>query len=430
LSALLSAAVAVINFPIGRLMAVGLLLGGLAATRQRLGPLLLSPVWIVVLGYLGLALTGALFYDDIADANGGAGIRIDLTGQASRDTFWLLMTAATSVLATATITSRVRCPVNPESRPTSLRTTSELNLLLLLASILPLVMVILSSGPGRILERDNYLAGPPGAISGIGVNLALAASLGLGYLLTQRLSAPRRVVVLVLIACYGLLFLSFGTRGLALFPILVAAGAYAGRGNLRTKIALGVCGVLGLYLVQLPLYLRGLDHHGLVPYATALPDFFGRALQPAVVGQTVLISYGTIGKTAYEERPIPTGDLWVALNPGPGELSGWYEIADRHRLNIYTPYPALGELGNAGTVAVVAYYAFVGVVLAYLGRRVRFYLATRRPLVPLALLGLVDLFVLYSLQYNLRSANRLLLYAIAFDVAARTSRGLMRPQDD
>jgi hypothetical protein len=157
-----------------------------------------------------------------------------------------------------------------------------------------------------------------------------------------------------------------------------------------------------------------------------------------VLALNLLIGYGVIGRTAFDIPPINQADFLVSVNPLPGGLSGWYQIADDHRLNLFTPMAALGELGNLGWPSVIGYCGTVGFVLAYLDLRVRGLMERGRQLHGLLLLALTVLFTVLSTGYNLRTATRMLYYALALDaltrgwiaIRGRRRRGVPAPSEE
>jgi hypothetical protein len=180
------------------------------------------------------------------------------------------------------------------------------------------------------------------------------------------------------------------------------------------------------------LFTRSLSDHGLWPYLQALPDITSSHLSWSSILLNLLVGFGAIGKTAFDMPPIPQGDFLVAINPLPGDLAGWYEIARSHRLNVYAPFAALGELGNSGWPFVVGYCLAIGFVLGYLDRRMRTLLARGQQLYGVALVGIAGLSVVLSTQYNLRSTTRLLYYALVLDLIVRvwlSLAGRSRNQD-
>ena len=151
-----------------------------------------------------------------------------------------------------------------------------------------------------------------------------------------------------------------------------------------------------------------------------MSNLFPRFLEASIgwdaVLLNVLVSFAIIGVTAYAQPLIPGHDLFVSLSPLPGGMAGWYQVAPQHRLNIYTPYAAVGELGNAGYGTVVVYFLAVGLLLALFDRRVRALLQDGRQAHALAIVGLIGLFCLFTVQYNLRASTRMLYYAVAVDL--------------
>jgi hypothetical protein len=133
----------------------------------------------------------------------------------------------------------------------------------------------------------------------------------------------------------------------------------------------------------------------------------------------VLIAFPIIGATAYGAGTVYASDLLVAINPMPGGSAGWYDISDRMMLNPYTPYSGIGELGNVGWWAVVAFGVGIGVVLAWLEIAVRKNVNAGSHVYPAILLGISGLFALQLIQYTLRSGMRMLLYALLIEIGRR-----------
>ena len=107
------------------------------------------------------------------------------------------------------------------------------------------------------------------------------------------------------------------------------------------------------------------------------------------------------------------------LNPLPGVETGWYEISSSHRLNAFTPYPAVGELANVSMVALVLFFLAVGLVFGYFEGRIRRLINDGWQVAAIALFGLLMLFTIFSMQYPLRQASRMIWYAIALDIGIR-----------
>jgi hypothetical protein len=403
----------------------------LASARRRLAPSMLSPVKIVVGGYVGTAVLGLLFYDRVADARTGAGIRLYPTREVELDTVQLLLIAAAAVAVGASIvvlllpgTGNVDWTLRP------IIASERTRRLVLLLSVLPLTLTIVDYGLGDLLQRETYLR-PSSASAGfanIGPSLSIPALLGLGYVFAAG-RAGHRIVAVPLIAVYSMQFFALGSRRMTLIPLLLAAGGVAATLSRRAKLALAATAVLAVLLTPLPLYLRALPSHGLIPYLRALPAYAHQPFDLASIALSFLITFALVGTVAYHVAPIPAADFLTALNPLPGALTGWYEIEPAHRLNTFTPFAAVGELGNAGVVTLVAYLVAVGAVLGYLDRRVRLLLAAGQQMAALALVGFAGLFMLFSIEYFLRTATRFIYYAILFDLAGRAVTAARRRRE-
>lgn len=420
------------TLPLG-VWAVGCALA-LVALRRRLAPFFLSPVVLVAASMLALAVGGAVFYQDVAMAPGGAGIRLVISDQLVRETTQLLLLAVSAFLA-GSAAGAVRRNSGPRTRVSFTAVTLPPATLtaVAVACAVPAVYACFVPGLPYLLDRPFYIENAyGGGVAAIGAQLSVAAVLGCGFLAVAWRGAGR-VFVVVLFVVYLCLFFGQATRGMALAPTLFALGAFAAAPGRRTRIGLLVAAVLSVYLLRLPLFLRGQVHHGIIPYAGDLPSYFAATSGWDVVALNVLISFGIIGTTAYVQPHFPLHDLIVSINPLPGGWAGWYQIAAVHRLNVYSPYGAVGELGNVGPVAVIGYFFVLGLLMAFLDRRVRAHLLAGRQAPALVVIGLVGLFCLYNQQYNLRQSTRMVYYAVAVELAVMAFlwlRNRRRPEQD
>lgn len=396
--------------------------GLLLLIRHRLSPAFLSPVKLVAASYLALAGLGAVLYERVAHAPQGSSIVLDLPASAREATVALLLTAAMAFVAGAAIMSLL-APQKVTMRNVRLTARAQdprILGVLLLGSLLTLILLIGEVGAANLVSRDTYLAQTSGAtlLAGISGQLAVAAILILGFV-TATSTGLQRLAALSLLMAYSTTFFALGTRRLALVPLVFALGIYGATFSRRAKLGVVAAALISLYMIRLPLFLRNQPEHGLMPYLGALPDFLDYSAGWDAVAVNILISFGTIGATAFTQNHFPLADLWMALNPLPGRFSGWYEVEPLHRFSEFTPYATVGELGNLGWVALVVYFLFVGVAFGYLDRRVRWLLAHGHQYLGLGITGLAGLFVPFSLQYNMRTSSRFVLYALGADLAIR-----------
>src|SRR5690606_20566455 len=135
-------------------------------TRRRIGPALMSPVWLVAAGYVGLAVAGLLFYGSVADASGGAGIQIELSDEVSQRTFWLILTTAAALTVGGTAGSLFLHRTRREAvAVTAVRTTPAMNRMVFRFAFLAPLLLIATTGT-KIVQRDQYLANSSGSLSG------------------------------------------------------------------------------------------------------------------------------------------------------------------------------------------------------------------------------------------------------------------------
>jgi hypothetical protein len=392
----------------------------LLVIHRRVGSVLLSPVQTVAGGLLALALLGAVLYRNVASAEGGGSIFLDLSDLEIRNSQFLILLSTLMLLIGAltalSLSGDSKRLHDAEFRGVNLSDRSA-DLIALFAPI-PLLLSVGALSPGKIFYRQFYIHKHIGSniVWSAGSVLSVAAIAGLGYLWAAR---KFRSWVIFLMLNFTVLFLGMGSRRLALIPILFALGAYAAKPSRRAQLVVLISFFISIWLVQLPLAFRRLSAHGVIPYSEALPSIVSSKHAWAATGRNILISFALIGETA-SHRPFPARDLWISLSPLPGRIVGWYDIAPYHRLNAYTPTAGLGELGNAGWLSVILGSFIIGVVLAWIELRSRRLLIAGKQFFGLALITLSALFLLNFIQYNLRTAVRFLYYAFALDILANS----------
>jgi hypothetical protein len=358
-----------------------------------------------------MGLLGAALYSGVANAEAGGGARVQLSEADTASTFILMTIAAASVLVGGLLTVTAM-PRIVKSGSYKVELPKAAYSWLLLGSLAPLVILAAARGTD-IFARQYYIAEAvqDGGLAGLAGQLAIAATIALGYLVMATKGGARFFSSLILISYVGIFFGS-GSRRLAMIPILVMVGVFLARRTRATGAMLVASGALSLYLIRLPLYLRALPEHGILPYIQHFPGFFDYGVGWDSIGRNVLISFGIIGATAYQQPSIDNDIFWTSINPATGAAAGWYEYADRMRINIYTPYAGVGELGNHGMGYVIVYFFVAGIILALGDRAVMRFMERGHGVLSLALVGLAGLFYLYSIQYNLRSSTRMLFYGI------------------
>jgi len=298
----------------------------------------------------------------------------------------------------------------------------------LLAALVPVTLTIIGTSPQGLLHRSSYLdAYGPLLISKLsGVLLpAGVALLGLVLFNGRSTSGKRRATLLLLL--YMTVLFAKGTRLIGLVP-LILLGCYlslpdgAGKARRLGVTTAALVGAATVFLLQLPLALRSnFGGNGLGPYVSRIIADPGSAVVPnllAVFGN-VLFAVPLTGSIATATPEQPLDYFLTSIDPRPGGLTAWPTIAPLLRVNINTPFNALGELSRYGLVVFVGYLLITGFVVTRLQR-----FAARTPglsaQIGVGLLGgLLLLFSVSLLQYNLRSGTRQLWYALVLLVVLR-----------
>jgi hypothetical protein len=101
--------------------------------------------------------------------------------------------------------------------------------------------------------------------------------------------------------------------------------------------------------------------HGLLPYTMLVfekPEILYLYALKNVYYSFIFGFYAT-ADTIKEYAFYSWDTLWTCLNPLPGRMTNWYEIADRMRSNIYAPFTAIGELSKYKGFFIL-YYFMIG----------------------------------------------------------------------
>jgi hypothetical protein len=392
-------------------VAIGLAL----SLRRRLSPVLLSPVGLAVGALVLLATLGGALYGHVAvEGSAGVSARLELTVEDTARTTRLLLVAAMSVAAGAALVAWLLPARSDRPRRQPVTLSGRVQGWVLVGVALLLVTIVTSYGWQALLQRSVYLQVARGSATAVGIELSMGVVVCLGALAT----GLHRHLAFILAGCYFTLYFALGSRRLALFPLLFVLGILSVAPRMRSRwLLLAAAALVGFFLLRVPLGTRAMASHGLLPYLTNLPTILSAPSDWNAFALNLLFGFGAIGETSFSAPPIPAHDFWVAINPLPGGLAGWYDIAAQHRINEFTPFAGIGELGNHGWQYLVGYCLAVGMVFAWWDARMRALLAAGKQLYGLALVGLAGLFMLVLTQYNLRSATRVLYYAITLALA-------------
>lgn len=407
---------------------VALALLGAAARRRRIAKT--TPAVIVGFGFAVTGLAAPWLYPLVESATPPSALVPWAQTQGTTSVFLLsAMFVALGALCAAAATSVSSTPQRKTTVTalTSVRATGGGALAL---AVLPALLVVVGATPQALLHRDAYLALPgPHALLSLGQLGSLPALALLGQQASLGRSGVLRFGARVVGAFYVVLYFSLATRALAVLPVMWVGGRLLAGVRTRRILSVAVAATLSFIALAIPLTLRGLSSHGLIPYlhyAAAHPDsFFGFTFARAA--QNVLYAYPLTGYVTQYAPHIPSGAVVTSLNPAPSYLTNWAQLQPSLRINEYVPYNALGELAQHGWVLLCGYMFVAGLLLTWASVAARS--LGRRGASALSFLaaGGGAYFLLQCLEYNLRSATRVVYYDACLLLFLAVTRRVLGP---
>jgi hypothetical protein len=282
-----------------------------------------------------------------------------------------------------------------------------------LIGLVPILLMLIGFNTSEFFYRENHLLTTQVPIlARLGSALSLVIVPVIALWSTQQ-SSRFRILAYVEIFLYTVLFISTSSRSLVVIPISVLIIVFL-QNDRKGKFLVSILIMPVLYIsLAIPLFLRSLGAEGLFPYLKALKDFRLTSTSSTEIFQNFTISFDLNGLVAFKQTKFPKKDLLIELSPLLGDQAGWYEISGYHRLNMSTPSPAIGEAANYGAITLVLVFIMVGAIFSFLFGRSMDLSKTMSFTVRSFLLASSAYFGVLCLQYNLRSATRVVYYSIA-----------------
>jgi hypothetical protein len=212
-----------------------------------------------------------------------------------------------------------------------------------------------------------------------------------------------------------LIIISIGTgsRNTFLYYIVYIILLFLLGGNtFFNKSRLYVNLIFGFLFLSFLTGLRMLKSHGLIPYLSSITDEFNGETQNIAFNIYysfifgVYVTIGTLKKAVFD-----FGIVLTNLNPLPGRFTDWYKYSDQMRLNIFAPFSLHGRVFKTGMIFTYIYFFFNGVIYMYFEKKIRYFLKDRKILLAILILIFLCLYIVFSFEYNMRSAVRMIYYA-------------------
>ena len=275
-------------------------------------------------------------------------------------------------------------------------------------SITAILLIFVLMNFSALISRDSYLFIAAGSISG-----AIRYLIPLIGIISAWMTFKSNNKLLHFGNYFTCILIEFSAASRSLGILLMIfflfwASNTVSKFHFFARVSIGI--YLGGVGISQALYLRSQDIHGLLPHfeQLALNSFSSNAFGNVFGTFLVIIPVTLLGL----QVPTPSNYLLTSINPLPGRLTDWYEIADDLLLNPWTPTGSIAQLHNLGVVQELTVWIVLGMVLGLLGK-----FSSRRDstlIVSLISTALILSASLQFLQYSLRAGMRFVYADILF----------------
>lgn len=295
---------------------------------------------------------------------------------------------------------------------------------LLIATAIPIALVVYGFGIEALFERRHYLdiPGSAGAVSLSLLAMPIGAAVSSFVMLHPKTTMATRSLAILVLVCYLCVYAGTGSRGLGLVPaIILIVCVLVRRLSLIVYTSLAVvASYVSLSAMSLTLQVRqNAGSAGILPtFAFLVSDDYSWRIDPAELFGNILFGLPLTGQIATTDR-LPAFGFWTSISPLPSGLTQWDELQPLVSWGPATPYNALGELLDYGLLQFLFYIFCIGAVFALIDNSVAKYSGFLRDIILLACLSTSILFTTGLLQYPLRNTSRYIWYLITALLVAK-----------
>jgi hypothetical protein len=273
-------------------------------------------------------------------------------------------------------------------------------LVMVILLTIPVFSLITSYGLGNILYRSEYI---PEVIMWLKSISLLILPITLIYSYYAR---TNKYIIFIFYLIFFILLFGLGSRFMAVLPLcyLLSKVLFAKERLNLFKVFMAF--VIAILSIMIAIQNRRYDLHGILPYAENI-------VRNGLDFSILLFAYNYISSFSYSLTAYLVDNIeysidyfFVSINPLPGFLIGWAEVAPLLRINKFAPYNAISELAAVNMAVLSAYYFFAGLFFGFTEK----VLSKRKSYFRIVVIFFSLIFTFYSLQYNLRSTTRMLYY--------------------
>jgi hypothetical protein len=153
------------------------------------------------------------------------------------------------------------------------------------------------------------------------------------------------------------------------------------------------------------LSLRSQASHGLIPYMSHFDwDVIYQASLFSIYYSFILGFFLT--NATVNMISVDISDILISLNPLPGNIAGWYDIA--YKMVVVegiAPSVGIGELALFPYLFAI-YFLILGFVYSFVDKQILTMVHQKKMMMVLLLLFLMIMHIISSFEYNLRSSTR------------------------
>lgn len=274
-------------------------------------------------------------------------------------------------------------------------------------------------GINNLIYRDEYIPIQSNITNNFFLSFVNVINLiglfALGWLSTKA-RGVHKIAVWFTYALSLLIFFCDGSRTFALGVVLFFVGRVIEKRTILRVLLFLISIPISILFANLIIFFRSGPGHGLRGHLSQLSSFDFSNAANFFHSNLSAWSFAITGYTGVIANPIPLKSFFIEINPLPGGLTGWYEIADTMRFNYYTPYTSIGELYNYSPILLLIFFALLGFISSELVIFQSSRNATPSNILQLFNGGSLLLFFLLTTQYNLRSSMRVLYLALLVNV--------------
>lgn len=234
----------------------------------------------------------------------------------------------------------------------------------------------------------------------------------LALILPFHKSKTFRILLLILL----LIFLQgLNKRLIVLIPLLYFLGVYIR--DLRFSYSKSFALILtALFFAATTYSYRNNSQQGII-YNIMYFYNNGLNIDLSIEGINYLFGYSFLATLATASFfDIPAIEFWISVNPLPSTIIDVSSVVTEHKLTVYAPYSALGTLGSLGFIYVSIYYFLAGLLF----NCCKSYFPKRFSIASVVILLFFVLFLVLSVQYQLRATTRFVYYAIVYFTVLKT----------